>query len=540
MEPLPQNSLLRNWPLYAALALLLVLVWLTVGVAMARNRGVLVYALDDAYIHMAMAKNFSRFGVWGVTRYGFTPTSSSLLWTLLLSLTYWLGGVNQLAPLLWNLAFAILLLVAAHAILRRYKSPAVVRFLALAAMILLVPLPTLVLSGMEQTLQTLLSLLVIFLAARIVSGESPATLRRDQIGLIVLAPLVTAARFEGMFLIATVGALLLSVRRWRYTLAFAACGFLPVLANGMLSVSKGWFWFPTSVLLKATLPNLHSPGLLLLSLADSAFVCMRQSLHVLVLMVAVLVVYIAAAGKGSIARESRQIMGVILVVAAVAHVAFVGAAPLYRYDAYWCALAILFIALQLPVIVPRWPSPLKLSTWTDSRNVACCALALLILFPLAVKGSRLLWFLPRCTNNIFEQQYQMGTFVRQYYQGSTIALNDIGAVDFLADIHCLDLWGLANAQVAAAKRHHTYQVADIRRLAQQNGARIAIIYDNWFLGGVPPEWIRVGRWTIPDNVIAGSETVSFYAPNPTEAVHLAQCLQDFSTHLPTDVIQQGR
>ena len=134
----------------------------------------------------------------------------------------------------------------------------------------------------------------------------------------------------------------------------------------------------------------------------------------------------------------------------------------------------------------------------------------------------------------------MGIFVRRYYQNSTVALNDIGAVNFFADIHCLDLWGLANAEVAAAKRKHTYQVWDIDRLSNQTGARIAIIYDDWFTGGVPRGWIRIGRWTIHNNVIVGSATVSFYAVVPAEARYLSESLSDFSSQLPPDVIQQGQ
>jgi hypothetical protein len=121
-----------------------------------------------------------------------------------------------------------------------------------------------------------------------------------------------------------------------------------------------------------------------------------------------------------------------------------------------------------------------------------------------------------------------------------VALNDIGAVNFLADIHCLDLWGLANAEVAAAKQNHTYQRRDIERLSQQTGVRIAIIYDSWFVNALPPRWIRVGRWTVPDDVILGGDTVSFYAVNPAEAGHLSECLQDFSAELPAEVIQRGQ
>jgi hypothetical protein len=175
----------------------------------------------------------------------------------------------------------------------------------------------------------------------------------------------------------------------------------------------------------------------------------------------------------------------------------------------------------------------SLSTWTDSKNLACGALTLLFFFLLAMKGGRLLWFLPQCTTNIYEQQYQMGLFIGKYYQNSTVGLNDIGAVNFLNDIHCLDLWGLGNAEIANARRQRRYQVSDIDRISQQAGARIAIIYDNWFPNGLPRDWVRVGRWTIPNNVIVGGDTVSFYAVDQREAVHLSECLgglQQFSNH----------
>ena len=529
-----------NWPLYASIAVLLLVVWLTLSVSIRQNQGHLVYALDDAYIGMAMAQNFARYGVWGVTRYGFTSCSSPPLWTLLLSLTYYLGGVNQIAPFLWDLVFSILVVVVANSILSWYKTPGAARFVTLMGIILLVPLPMLVLSGMEPALQTVISLLAVFLAARLISGEAPGSVRGDSVRLLILAPLVTGVRFEGMFLIIAIAALLLLLKRWLYALAFSALGVLPWLVFGIISVSKGWFWLPTSIILKASLPDFHSPAGLILSLLNPIYITLHDAMHMLVLLVAVLVVYIMACEKGSGIRESRQIMGVIVFLTGIAHLEFVGASPVFRYDAYWCGLAILFVGLQLPVLMPRGVSPLSLSTWTVPKSAACGALALLLFFPLAVKGGHLLWYLPRCTTNIFEQQYQMGLFVRRYYQNSTVALNDIGAVNYLADIHCLDLMGLANTEVAAARRKHTYQVRDVDRISKESGSRIAIVYDSWFVGKMPPEWIRVGRWTIPENVIAGDDIVSFYALNSSEAEHLRNSLIEFFPQLPAEVIQRGQ
>ena len=536
------KNLLQHWPLYASILILSLLCGLLLATSFYQNQGHLVYALDDAYIHMAMARNFSQYGVWGVTRYGFTSSSSSLLWTLLLSLTYYLFGVSQIAPLAWNLLFAVLVLGVAYAILAWYKLAPWLKFAALLAIIFLVPLPTLILSGLEQNLQTLIALLATFFAARMLSGEAPGSAAGDSALLLVLAPLVTAVRFEGMFLIVAICVLLLLCKRWVYALAFGFCGFLPVVIYGIISVSHGWFWFPSSVLLKGVVPDLSSLSGLFLSLAINAFVNLYKGLHVFVLLIAVLLFYALAGGKGRGALDSRQLMGAILLLTAFPHVEFVQVSPLFRYDAYLFVLGVVFLASQLPIIVPSLPTRASFDRRLAPQYLAGGALALLLLFPLTVKGSRLLWLLPQCTTNIFEQQYQMGSFVRQYYQGSTVALNDVGAVNFLADIHCLDLWGLANRDITSLKRRHNYHTKDIDALSKQAGARIAILYENWYggeVGGLPPEWVRVGQWTIRNNVTVGGDTVTFYALDPSEAPHLIQCLREFSGRLPRDIIQSG-
>ena len=261
-----------------------------------------------------------------------------------------------------------------------------------------------------------------------------------------------------------------------------------------------------------------------------------------VLLIAVLLFYVLAGAKGCSAWDSRQVMGAILLLTAIPHVEFMQVSPLFRYDAYLFVLGAVFLAAQLPSVMSNLQAPASFNRTLAPQYVATGALALLLIFPLVIKGTRLLWFLPQCTTNIFDQQYQMGSFIHQYYQGSTVALNDVGAVNFLADIHCLDLWGLANRDVTSLKRGHNFHTRDIAGLSRQAEARIAIVYDFWYggeVGGLPPEWTRVGQWTIPNNVIAGGETVSFYAPDPSEVPHLIQCLREFSTQLPRGVIQSG-
>jgi hypothetical protein len=94
-------------------------------------------------------------------------------------------------------------------------------------------------------------------------------------------------------------------------------------------------------------------------------------------------------------------------------------------------------------------------------------------------------------------------------------------------------------RIAKLKRSGTYSMAFIREIASAKATRIALVCDSWFskLGGLLPEWIRVARWTIRDNIICGDEVVSFYAVRREEAQELYKCLRQFSSRLPRDVIQ---
>jgi hypothetical protein len=207
------------------------------------------------------------------------------------------------------------------------------------------------------------------------------------------------------------------------------------------------------------------------------------------------------------------------------------------------------VALGIVVIVAQLADqlPQKLfGTPTDRalipKHVGGVLLAALLIYPCAVRAGAAMIYLPQASKNIYEQQYQMGLFIKRYYQGSTIALNDIGAVNFLADVHCLDLWGLATYEVTKLMRHHEYHTADILRLSREAGVKVAMVYDNWYtpIGGLPRDWVWVGQWALADNVVAGGDKVSIYAVDESETAPLMQKLQDFSPLLPKEVNQSGR
>ncbi|GAG74496.1 unnamed protein product [marine sediment metagenome] len=62
----------------------------------------------------------------------------------------------------------------------------------------------------------------------------------------------------------------------------------------------------------------------------------------------------------------------------------------------------------------------------------------------------------------------MALFLQKYYKGECIGVNDIGAINYYADIDCLDLWGLSNVEVAIAKLSRTWDTEMISNITKEN------------------------------------------------------------------------
>jgi hypothetical protein len=203
-----------------------------------------------------------------------------------------------------------------------------------------------------------------------------------------------------------------------------------------------------------------------------------------------------------------------------------------------CARQLIEAGVGLPA---GWVSSFARNTRV---RLPCYALALGALCILALgfwdRTCSSLWRTPLASHNIYAEQWQMARFVRRFYSGSVLALNDIGAVNYLSDIECVDLFGLATVEVARMKLAGRFETASIRALNAARGTRIALVYTGWFTSPapLPTDWIKVGEWTIPDNVICGGDTVSFYSVDPSERLRLADNLRMFGSTLPPGVVQR--
>jgi len=535
----------RHWPVLLALGVFAVTTIILWNLCQDKNGGQFVYTLDDPYIHMAIAKNVVRHGVWGVTPYQFSSSSSSPLWTLGLTLAYGLFGVRDLTAFIFNLIFAGLALGLVYVLLRG-RLPGWAVSLALVAVIFFPPLVPMVFSGMEHTAHLFFTLLTVALAAKTLSQESPSPMLQG--GLLISTFLTTAVRYEGLFLILILSILFACRKRWLFTLFFVGAGVVPLAFYGVWSAAQGWYFLPNPVILKGSERNwailnfldgvfMHGQPLTWRVIERLAPVLFLNRIfahaHILFLLVPSLILLVYRRGsfwKPANTTNTAFIGSVLL------HMQFAGTGWFYRYEAYLVAFGIYALAVGLADHLPgreAWQG------WGIGllRAAVVLLLAILISYPLRVRAAKSLKDTPKASHNIFEQQYQMAFFLRQFYQGQVVAANDIGAINYLADFRLVDLAGLGTRESAAFKLKQSYGSRQVAAVAEQYDVQIALVYDSWFQ--IPGEWIKVGEWQIRDNVVCGDDTVSFYAVDPRAVADLIGNLRAFTYSLPGEVIQRG-
>ena len=532
----------------------LLILWLVIVILLINSliltKGHLIYSLDDAYIHMAIAKNFSQYGVWGITRFEFSSSSSSLLYSLLLSLIFLIFGPNEVAPFVINLVFANLVLYIVYYILKiKNNLPPYAVLVALISTIFFLPLPLLIFMGMEHTMQVFINITFVYIASIVISDKNLIKrknfLSQDK-RLIFFAPLVTMIRFEGMFLIIAVSFLLFFRKKIIYSIIVGISGFLPIIIYGIISISFGWFFFPNSIVLKSQFPDFFSTFLY--------FEYLSYNPHILILLLgAFLILYIQFFKKKEI-WNNLAVISIIFIIISLFQF-FFGVISFFsrnfsRYDSHLVAIGLVMIFLFIKNELPRnlsieyirhYLSEIKNDYETYTlKFFSVILLALLFFVPFIYRAQKLIEYIPTSTKNIYEQQYQMGLFLKKYYNGKCVAANDIGAINYIADIECLDLRGLGSRDTANYLVNDDLDEDNIYNLARKRDCKIAIIYEDakrWF--DIPTEWVKVGEWTIEDNVICYFDTVSFWAVDPDEVDHLMDHLRDFSKYLPNSVSESG-
>lgn len=485
--------------------------------------GVLIYALDDPYLHLALAENILR-GTYGVNLDDPSSPSSSIIYPLLLVITEAVG-LKSAGPLALNtVATAASVVLLADFILadvlRRRGSNGFATIFGVGALLLLnaFGLP---MTGMEHSLHVLLCLVT--LVGLIRTCERNRTPWLAVVGILGM-PLV---RFEGLAFSGAAILVLLAIGRIRAGLG-ALLGLVACLAAyGWAMWQLGLPLLPSSVTTKSAIAGRLIAGRGIDGVVAAAVENFYQSVNTerfgLVLAAGLIVVLVAMGRCVAVRRwrDPRILVGGAVASMSLAHL-FAGRYGWFaRYEVYaisTVASYLLYCHRDFVVwLVDRADIPVKLGA---------LAIIGLIAFPYVVTSART----PFAAQGIFLQQYQMHRFATQFLEGN-VAVNDLGRVSYQNDHFVLDLWGLGSEEVRKARRAGDFDAATIQRLASKHDVRIAMIYEHWFLGIVPTSWCRVATLSTPQGS-SGQSRVAFYVQLPLRDRSISDALNRFGETLP--------
>ena len=485
-------------------------------VSLKKTGGHFCYPLDDTFIHMAVAKNIVLHGNWGITPAGFVSTSSSPLFTIVLSLFFKLFSINVIMPFLISSIGTLLILLAIQQELNKYSSlKDLNKVICVIVVMLTGTIPALTLLGMEHTLQIAFTLFFVHTIASVLQEPQQNNLWKAA----AWAALMTATRYENASFIMAAFVLLAWQKHFKAAIIISVAGALPLLLFGVYSKMHGGYFIPNSVLIKGNqnFKYFVNGGTTILQATGSISG---------IIVTAVIIVLIKLQAK-KWDRNFRILF--MLIIAGLMHSVFASFGWFYRYEAYLIVLG----TLHLTKIALEWLQENGMAG--IKKQIIPVALIAVIFYSLPVRGLNSMRNSIRAIYNIYEQQYQMGLFFKAYYKEQTVAANDIGAISYLADLNTVDMWGLGNNEVANARKKGYWNNDFLRKLVTDKHTRVAVMYDSWFDKDLPGQWVKVATWQMPYNYICGDIYVTFYGITESEAAVLKTNLTAFAPQLPGDV-----
>lgn len=528
MRHLLLRRLVARGPLLLSVGLLVLIVSVTYFRAVSLTGGVLVYALDDAYIHMALSKNLALHGILGATPYEFTSASSSPLWTILLAVLFRLFGVWQYTPLIIGFIASVALLVFVDSILVREMTGPAVRLFTLTGLVVATPAVATIFGGMEHPLQALINVGLIAVCTRVLPTGTGGSLDRPTWIVPLLAAAATGIRYEGLLLVGVLASYLLLVRRWRSALMLTA-GLVPPLVWGLFSILNGGYALPNPVIIKTS--NTAGVGLIEqgpavwgTALADK--LAASNPLGVVLLAAALMV--LSLGGRRALDDPRVGFAGVCSTTAAL-HLVLGDVGWLFRYESY------LFVILLVSLAVMSGPFTLRPgqpALWASRVAV----LLLIVSLPGMVwRGVQAIRTTPWAMKNVYQQPHQTAHFLQANPEYDCVAINDLGAVSFFNDrIRILDVAGLGQQRPPVELLDDPSPDTDKIVGRSHLKPKLAMLAEDWF--AVPDDWVVVARLAIPNDVQVVSPVITVCAVPPTDPDVVRDDLEDFvSSRLPRDV-----
>ncbi|HEY2518355.1 MAG TPA: polysaccharide biosynthesis/export family protein [Polyangiaceae bacterium] len=525
----------RVLPFVLPLGIALLHFALMLRAALHHTGGLFGYAVDDAYIHLALAKHLALNGVYGVTRHAFTAASSSVVWPFLLAGAMRLFGDQIALPAAMNLVATVgLVAVVATSLAREAPglSPTV-RAAVGVAVVLLMPVASLVLVGMEHILHAALTVAFVVEAARVIAGPG----RRGH-ALVALAFTLAATRYEGLFPVGIAAALLLLRRRAGLAAALLAAAAAPIVVFGLFSMAHGGLFFPTSIALKRQRFDLTALDGWGDALGGNVLDMLSRAPYLLPLVLGPALLLTRALRRGGLFdRDSVRLL--LAFGTTLAHVELATAIGWFnRYEAYLVALDLTVCAISLGS-----SAPFSIRGAFQSAPLPSLVGALAIAAGTGPLWVRAMWVqgaTPLAVQNIFQQQVQTARFLGRYFPNDPVAVNDIGAVAYYGDEPIVDLVGIATLDIAKAKSmKHDNRLTAAQVTSFTKDAPVAVVYEEW-VANIPASWVRLARLRIDSNKVCALDHVAVYATSGEAVPRVLAALREFAPSLPPEVRREGR
>lgn len=476
-----------------------------------KNEGHFVYALDDPYIHLALAENLAH-GHYGINPSEFSSPSSSILWPFLL-IPFAGSKLQVYLPLLWNFIFGVISAgLIGYAVSKwppqvdkhGYMSKG--RQLATAILLILVAnLASLTFVGLEHVFQVMIAICCAIGMMEVLSGRN---IPGWCLAAAVIGPMV---RYEDLALTVAICVALVGLGFWKKAGIVLGCSIAPLIGFSLFLKSKGLPLLPMSVLVKADAYAHASFPLKVYHLLRSGIrpdLTDPERWPILIF----LFVFLSLMWKERV--RARK-----FVFAAAALVAFLQMTIgrfgwFYRYEVY----ALIFLTMLFMWVLGQHP---RFVFGYFVMGLVFCASPYI----------QATVHTPRASHEIYDQQYQMHRFITDYYH-KDYAVNDLGLMSFQRPKgrYVLDLFGLASVE---ASRQAVKTPQWMEKMVQKRGINLAMLYPEWFQ--IPLTWTPVAKLCITQPpLVLGEQCMVFYSTTPDATAEIRSDLERFAPTLPKD------
>lgn len=496
----------------ASLRLLLVyalLCTLMTGIIMHLNHGAFTYAIDDPYIHLAMAENLPDH--LGVNLKEVTDSSSSILYPWLLvpvADTVW-------APLVLNItagALVLLLLSRLFGLMNLgtgWRRDGLVWLGALS-----LNLFSLIFIGLEHTLHLAATLtLLLGLIEFCQNRKLPVWFWLA----FAVAPLL---RYEALALDMLILLWLGWERQWRLVVLGLALLLPPQLLHGLYLHSLGLPWLPTSVLQKSVTlsQEFGNPGTwhlvrnVLLTLAKNI---LSSGGPLLVALIAANA-YIATQTQG---RERLLALTAILMVTAHLLLGHVGWFDRYHIYALGFAGMTALYLLRDRLLH-------DVSVRTTAQVLTMFAIILSFIWQAAI---------PRAAHQVWLQPVQVHTFLTEFWKDRILAI-DIGAISWKNPHMVADIIGLGSEPARQILTHEPDYARAVDTIAKRYGTDLVLTTPQYPGFNPPATWEPLAALQFDQQPIILQRDLIFFLTNPARKAEALQKLEEWGKTLPEGIL----